>query len=74
MFEQSIDQNIFSSVLGRAQCVLLLSAVGIKLFPAFRGKYIGILTSHTLNNCFLYYCRQNLEISLSKKTILTGIV
>ena len=29
MFDQSIDQNIFPSVLGTARCVLLPSAVGL---------------------------------------------
>ena len=37
MFDQSIDQNIFPSMLGTAP----------------RGKYSGLLTSQTLNNCII---------------------
>ena len=61
MFDQSISQNIFPSVLGTARCILLPSVrwppamERIELFPAPRGKYSGLLTSQTLNNCILYH-------------------
>ena len=34
----------------------------IELFPAPRGKYSGLLTSQTLNNCILFNLGKNIQL------------
>ena len=60
MFDQSIDQNILPEVLRISSMRSI--ALGrwpraeerIELYPAPRGKYSGLFTPQTLNNCILF--------------------